>query len=45
MIRLDMNGNGKAEPDERLFTLYGELNAAARNQVHAEAAKEFLIAF
>ena len=45
LVRLDMNGNGKAEPDERLFTLYGDLNAAARNQVTPEAAKEFLISF
>ena len=40
-----MNGDGKAEPDERLFTLYAQLNAAARNQVTPEAAKEFVIAF
>jgi len=45
LIRLDSNGNGKAEPDERLFTLYGELNAAARNQITPEAAKDFLISF
>jgi hypothetical protein len=45
LIRLDLNGDGKAEPDERLFTLYIQLNAAARNQVTPEAAKEFVIAF
>ena len=45
LIRLDLNGDGKAEPDERLFTLYAQLNAAARNQVNAEAAKDFLITF
>jgi hypothetical protein len=45
LIRLDLNGDGKAEPDERLFSLYAELNAAARNQVTPEAAKEFIIAF
>ena len=45
LIRLDLNGDGKAEPDERLFTLYAQLNAAARNQVTPEAAKEFVIAF
>ena len=45
LIRLDLNGDGKAEPDERLFNLYAQLNAAARNQVNAEAAKDFVIAF
>ncbi len=45
LIRLDLNGDAKAEPDERLFNLYTQLNAAARNQVTAEAAKDFLIAF
>jgi hypothetical protein len=45
LIRLDLNGDGKAEPDERLFNLYVQLNAAARNQVTQEAAKEFVIAF
>jgi hypothetical protein len=45
MIRLDLNGDGKAESGERLFNLYAQLNAAARNQVNAEAAKEFIIAF
>ncbi len=37
LIRLDLNGDGKAEPDERLFNLYAELNAAARNQVTARS--------
>ncbi len=45
LIRLDLNGDGKAEPDERLFNLYAELNAAARNQVTPEAAKAFQITF
>ncbi len=45
LIRLDLNGDGNAEPDERLFRLYAQLNAAARNQVTPEAAKEFIIAF
>jgi hypothetical protein len=45
LIRVDLNGDGKAEPGERLFNLYAELNAAARNQVNAEAAKDFIIAF
>jgi hypothetical protein len=45
LIRLDLNGDGKAEPDERLFNLYTTLNAGARNKVTAEAAKDFVIAF
>jgi hypothetical protein len=45
LIRLDLNADGKAEPDERLFNLYAQLNAAARNQVTPEAAKAFLITF
>jgi hypothetical protein len=45
LIRLDINGDGRAEPAERLFNLYTELNAAARNQVNAEAAKDFIITF
>ena len=45
LIRLDLNGDGKAEPDERLFRLYSRLNAAAGGKVTPEAAKEFIIAF
>jgi hypothetical protein len=45
MIRLDLNGDGKDEPGERLFNLYAQLNAAARNQVNAGAAKDFVITF
>jgi hypothetical protein len=45
LIRLDLNADGKAEPDERLFSLYTQLNAAARNQVTPEAAKAFQITF
>jgi hypothetical protein len=45
LIRLDLNGDGKAEPDERLFSLYAQLNAEARNQVTPEAAKAFQITF
>ncbi len=45
LIRLDLNGDGKAEPDERLFRLYSRLNAAAGGEVTPEAAKEFIIAF
>ncbi len=44
LIRLDLNGDGKAEPDERLFQLYARLNGQA-GQVTPEAAKEFVIAF
>jgi hypothetical protein len=45
LVRLDLNGDGKAEPDERLFILYTRLNPAAGNQVTPEAAKEFVISF
>jgi hypothetical protein len=45
LIRLDSNADGKAEPDERLFNLYIQLNAEARNQVTPEAAKAFQITF
>ena len=45
LIRLDLNGDGKAEADERLFNLYTQLNAAVRNQVTQEAAREFQITF
>ena len=41
MIRLDLNGDGKAEPGERLFNLYAQLNAAARNQVNAAGRQGF----
>jgi hypothetical protein len=44
-VRLDLNGDGKAEPEETLWKLYTQLNAAARNQATAEASKEFLITF
>jgi hypothetical protein len=44
-IRLDLNGDGKAEVDETLWKIYAQLNAAARDQVTAEASKAFLIAF
>jgi hypothetical protein len=46
LIHLDMTGDGKFDPEERLFRLYAQLNAAAREQPTAEAAaKEFLITF
>jgi hypothetical protein len=44
-IRLDLDGDGKAGPDETLWKLYVQLNAAARNQVTAEASREFVVAF
>ena len=39
-IRLDLGGDGKAGPDETLWKLYAQLNAAAQNQVTAEASRE-----
>jgi hypothetical protein len=44
-IRLDLDGDGKATAEERLWKLYAQLNAAAQNQVTAEAAQDFVIAF
>ncbi len=44
-IRLDLDGDGNAGPDETLWKLYGQLNAAAGNQVTAEASREFLVTF
>jgi hypothetical protein len=44
-IRLDLDGNGKAEEDETLWKLYAQLNAPARNQVTAEASRDFVVAF
>jgi hypothetical protein len=44
-IRLDLDGDGTAGPEERLWKLYIQLNAAVRNQVTAEAAQDFVIAF
>src|SRR5262249_32336710 len=44
-IRLDLDGDGNATAEERLWKLYIQLNAAARNQVTAEAAQDFIIAF
>ncbi len=44
-IRLDLNNDGKADVDETLWKIYAQLNFAARDQVTAEASKEFLITF
>ena len=44
-IRLDLDGDGKASPDERLWKLYLVLNGQARNQVTAEQCEAFVIAF
>ena len=44
-IRLDLDGDGQASPDERLWKLYLVLNAAARNQVTTEQCEAFVIAF
>jgi hypothetical protein len=44
-IRLDLNGDGRASPEETLWKLYVQLNAPARNQATAEASQQFVIAF
>ena len=43
-IRLDFNGDGKADDNEVLWKIYGQLNARA-GQMTAESAKQFVIAF
>jgi hypothetical protein len=45
LIRLDLDGDGRAGPDETLWKLYIQLNAVARNQVTAETSKDFVISF
>ncbi len=45
LIRLDLNGDGQSEANETLWRIYTQLNAAARDQVTAEASKQFLITF
>jgi hypothetical protein len=45
LIRLDLDGDGKAGPDESLWKLYAQFNMAARDQATAEAAKDFVVAF
>src|SRR5262249_40078984 len=44
-IRLDLDGDGQAGPDERLWKLYLVLNGPARNQVTDEQCEAFVIAF
>jgi hypothetical protein len=44
-IRLDLDGDGDAGPDERLWKLYLVLNGAVRNQVSAEQCEAFVISF
>ncbi len=44
-IRLDLDGDGNASPDETLWKLYVQLNAAARNQATAEASRQFIVTF
>ena len=43
MIRLDFDGDGKADEDETLWKIYGKFNRGAN--ASAEAAKSFVIAF
>src|SRR3954447_10485426 len=44
-IRLDFDGDGKADPEETLWKIYVRLNSAAANQVTAEASREYLITY
>jgi hypothetical protein len=44
-IRLDLDGDGQAGPDERLWKLYLVLNGQAQAQVSAEQCEAFVIAF
>lgn len=44
-IRLDLDGNGQAGPDERLWKLYLVLNGQLQNRVTAEQCEAFIIAF
>jgi hypothetical protein len=44
-IRLDFDGDGKADPEEVLWQIYARLNAQARNQVSAQDAEQFVITF
>jgi hypothetical protein len=43
LIRLDLNGDGKADDGETLWKIYAKMNAGAG--VGEEAAKQFVIAF
>ncbi len=43
LIRLDFNGDGKAEDDETLWKVYGKFNRGSNTS--AEAAQGFVIAF
>jgi len=45
LIRLDMNGDGKADSDERLFRVYAQLNGAARDVAPPQAAQGFRMTF
>jgi len=44
-IRLDFNGDGKADEDEILWKLYAQMNARAAQRVTAEGARDFVIGF
>jgi hypothetical protein len=45
LIRLDLNADGKADPDERLFRLYAALNGGARDEAPPQAAQGFRMTF
>lgn len=42
-LRLDFNGDGKADPEETLWRIFAEFNHAAGDPAIAEASKEFVI--
>ena len=45
LIHLDITGDGKFDPDERLYRLYAQLSGPPRDQANADAGKDFLITF
>jgi hypothetical protein len=45
LIRLDFNGDGRADEDETLWKVYARFNRQVEEKVTAEAARDFVIAF
>jgi hypothetical protein len=45
LIRLDFNGDGRADGDETLWKVYTRFNRQVEGKVTAEAARDFVIAF
>jgi hypothetical protein len=44
-IRLDFNGDGKADADEVLWKVYGRFNGSARDEAAAASSRDFVITF